>query len=142
MRAAQGGTFLWAAKPAASGSGWTWGVYGATPVAAISETGDMEIAGRFKGGGGTPTFSSCGTSPSVSGTDSGGIVTTGSPDGNFCAINFAEHYSVAPACVVSMVGSLNDRALLVSSISTTGFTVFNGTTPFNGGQFSYVCVGN
>jgi hypothetical protein len=35
-----------------SGRGWTWGIMGATPVAAISNSGVMQIAGAFNAGGG------------------------------------------------------------------------------------------
>lgn len=34
-----------------SGRGWTWGVHGATPVAGLSNTGHMQIAGDFTANG-------------------------------------------------------------------------------------------
>jgi hypothetical protein len=35
------------------GRGWTWGIFGQTPVAAMSNTGQMRIAGMFDAGGQT-----------------------------------------------------------------------------------------
>jgi hypothetical protein len=36
---------------AETGRGWTWGLYGSTPVAGLSNAGHMQIAGNFNAGG-------------------------------------------------------------------------------------------
>lgn len=48
-----------------------------------------------------PTLSSCGTSPSISGSDFSGQVTEGTTSTTGCAITFNAAYSTAPWCIVA-----------------------------------------
>jgi len=95
---------------------------------------------------GTPTCSSnCGTSPSVSGSDSSFTVTmgaTGSPASGW-VITFADAWAAAPQCSVSMalagmvVGKL---PLTVATTTTTMTVVTNGTAPANSDKYHGICV--
>ncbi len=97
-----------------------------------------------------PTVSVCGSSPSVTGNDVAGQVTTGTALPLSCTVTFAKTYGTAPACVVtgappsggSNVGSI------VSSTTATSFSFMNkatttavawtGMTSF---VVSYYCLG-
>ena len=94
-----------------------------------------------------PTCSTnCGTSPSVVGTDTAGIITmgaTGSPASGF-VLTFNGTWAAAPSCVVQMAlaGMLVGKMPL-TTVSTTGqFTVVtNGTAPANSDKYQYICIG-
>lgn len=94
-----------------------------------------------------PTCSSnCGTSPSVVGTDTAGIVTmgaTGSPASGW-VVTFNGTWPSAPACIVvaSKTGMVAGKAPIVVATSTTTMTVTtNGTAPANGDTYAYQCNG-
>jgi hypothetical protein len=94
-----------------------------------------------------PTCSTnCGTSPSVAGTDTAGIVTmgaTGSPASGW-VVTFNGTWAAAPACMVMMAkaGMLVTKEPLTVVTTTTTFTVVtNGVAPANGDVYSYICVG-
>jgi hypothetical protein len=85
----------------------------------------------------TPALSSCGTSPTIVGSDIAGTVTmgTGSPTG--CTITFANAYSSAPHCNVTWRG--NVLATQNYSISTTAITLNQTGTSSN--VVDYICWG-
>ena len=84
-----------------------------------------------------PALTSCGTSPSISGTDLSGTVTmgTGTPTG--CVITFNSAKTAAPHCVVTW------RATPLASqsytISTTALTLTQTATSSN--LVDYACFG-
>lgn len=84
--------------------------------------------------GSAPTLSSCGTSPSISGTDLAGEVTmgTGSPTG--CVITFTNTKTNAPYCAVT---SQSQLASFAYSISTAAITTVQTGTSSN--KIDYVC---
>lgn len=85
-----------------------------------------------------PTVSSCGTSPSVSGTDVKGVITTGSGGPTACTLNFATAYASAPVCVVSLVNSASighKVTATTASALTVGFTA-----GYSSQKFNYVCI--
>lgn len=90
-----------------------------------------------------PTLSSCGTSPSIIGSDTAGTVTIGTGGtATACTITFANAYSTnAPACVITSQMSAHPF-LYISSASTSAITVaHDGTALTASGKFNYVCIG-
>lgn len=94
---------------------------------------------------GTPTCSAnCGTSPSVSGSDSSFTVTmgaTGSPASGFVA-TFNGTWSAAPQCTVNMglTGMASGKLpLTVVTTTTTVTVVTNGTAPANSDVYHFQC---
>ena len=94
-----------------------------------------------------PTCSSgCGTSPSVTGTDSAGTIkmgSTGSPTSGF-VINFNYTWPVAPSCLAqsalsSMVAGKSPIAVVSTTTQMTITT--NGTAPGNSDVYAYHCIG-
>jgi hypothetical protein len=84
-----------------------------------------------------PALTSCGTNPSITGTDTAGIVTmgTGTPTG--CIITFNVAYVSAPYCVVSWIATpLGSQSYATSN---TAITLTQTATSSN--KVQYVCVG-
>lgn len=88
----------------------------------------------------------CGTSATVAGTDTSGIVTmgaTGTPASGW-VLTFNGTWAANPACIVlsAKSGMVAGKAPIVVSPTTTTLTVTtNGTAPANSDQYSYVCIG-
>ena len=99
----------------------------------------VQNSGHVISSGTVPTMGTCGTSPSVDGTDLEGVITVGSGVVTSCTINFASPYARAPVCVCS------DNSTTVScsngTISTTAYTI-NTSATLGGGLLSYICMGN
>ena len=66
-------------------------------VTTTSNQVTLAFDGRFTGT--APTMTSCGTSPSIVGTDNAGKITTGSGTVGTCAFSWATTWVVAPACL-------------------------------------------
>ena len=101
--------------------------------------------GSFRGGHNAPptgsvapTLTSCGTSPSITGTDGEGTVTmgTGSPTG--CVITFVKAFATAPNC--SVTWEATPLASQSYAVSTTAITLTQTGTSSN--VASYVCRAN
>lgn len=88
-------------------------------------------------GGGTPTLSSCGTSPSISGNDNDGLVTVGGTASG-CTITFAIAYATTPSCMVTNQNSSVVNAMTYS-VSTTALTVTQ--TSLDNAKLNYQCRG-
>lgn len=106
---------------------------GATQIAATQTT--------------APTCSaSCGTSPSVAGTDSAGLVTmgaTGTPASGF-VVTFNGTWAAAPACTMQMAKSgmvVGKQPIVVAPTTTTITVTTNGTAPSNGDVYAFHCLG-
>jgi hypothetical protein len=96
----------------------------------------LNSAGHLEVTGATPALTSCGTSPSISGTDIAGTVTmgTGSPTG--CVITFATAYTTTPYCQVIWVATpLASQSYVVS---TTALTLTQTDT--SGNKIVYQCI--
>jgi hypothetical protein len=94
--------------------------------------------------GADPTLSSCGTSPTIIGSDGAGTVTIGTGgSATDCTITFATTWTTnAPACTLtSRMSARTD--LYISAASTTAITVSNAAAAAwpASGVFSYQCVG-
>jgi len=95
------------------------------------------IPGQLLDTGGVPVLTTCGTSPTIVGTDLSGMVTmgTGSPTG--CIITFAAAYPVAPHCVVGWATA--PLAAMAWTTTTTALTLVQTATSSN--VVHYVCFG-
>ena len=83
--------------------------------------------------GTTPSLSSCGTSPTIVGSDFYGTITPGSQPLTACTVTFAKAYLTAPGCVVT-----DQTSPATSPISyTLATTGINLTT--TGGKINYMC---
>ncbi len=88
--------------------------------------------------GTAPALSSCGTSPTIVGSDSAGEVTTGTGTPTSCVITFATAYTAAPVCI--MRDRTATSTLTSYAISTTAITVTS--TAASSQKLDYVCFGS
>lgn len=109
---------------------------------AVSTTSGQNIGGYDNDGhrftaGYTPVISTCGTgSPSITGDDQTGTITTGTA-ATACTMTFAKPYAVTPVC------NFNDNSSTIpgdiSAISTTAVTFALGAG-LSGGNLYYSCA--
>lgn len=85
----------------------------------------------------TPTIGTCGTDPSVSGTDLKGVITVGTGAVTSCALNFGVAYGTAPTCLCNAIKSTTPIACAVTA-STTVMTVTTAAT-VDTGTITYMC---
>lgn len=85
-------------------------------------------------GGTTPTISSCGVSPSISGSDNFGSVTAGTGILATCVVNFGKTWGAAPRCVASSGTAI---ASMTVTSTTTQLTI--GGTSLTGDAINWVC---
>lgn len=142
----------WSSTALASGAADTGFARNAAGVVEVNTgtagtMGDLKLKRLTSSQGTPPTCSSnCGTSPSVVGGDSAGIVTmgaTGVPASGF-VITFNGTWASAPACIVqsAKTGMVVGKMPIAVVTSTTTITVTtNGTAPATSDVYSYVCVG-
>ena len=107
---------------------------GATERARITADGHL-----VPGIGTTPTIGACGTGPSVSGTDSYGVVSTGTGSPASCAVNFSKTYTTAPVCTF-FSDMIVPSGGLSGAVFTTGFSVQTSGS-FNT-KLWYICIGH
>ncbi len=96
-------------------------------------------AGHIVTGGGTPTVSSCGVTPSISGNDTAGTVTVGTGVVTACTITFAKVRSNTPRVVGVVTGGGLSIAGGYSAKSTSAVT-FSFAATVAGGTFDYYIV--
>ena len=96
---------------------------------------------NLSGGGSTPTLSSCGTSPTISGTNSAGAITIGTGTPSACTLTFSSAYANGVACV------FNDRTTAAAnpgratSVSTSAVTWTFAAATANSDVIDYICIG-
>lgn len=94
-------------------------------------------ANHFRSDGSKPTLSSCGTSPTITGTDVAGFVSNGGAVSS-CTVTFAKAYASTPVCVVQTFANAAPVAY-VTSYSPSYLTVsWNSTL---NGSWYYICQG-
>ncbi len=96
-------------------------------------------AGHVVTGGGAPTVSSCGTSPSISGNDTAGTVTVGSGVVTACTITFSKTRANTPRVVGIVTGGGLNITGGYSAKSTTAVT-FSFAATVGSGTFDYFIV--
>ena len=120
--------------------GSLWAEYDATAVSFIlgpvNNVGDQVTSGvgHLKASGTAPVLTSCGTSPTISGSDVAGIITTGS-GATTCTVTFAATYTTVPSCYFLPIGT---ATMPVYSVSATAITV---ATSIASTGYSYACIG-
>ncbi len=100
---------------------------------------NVNNAGHIQTGGGTPTVSTCGTSPSISGNDTAGTVTVGSGVVTACTITFAKVRTNTPRVVGVVTGGGLSIAGGYSAKSTSAVT-FSFAATVGAGTFDYYIV--
>ena len=111
---------------------------GGSGISATITSNQVTLAfdGRFTGT--APTMTSCGTSPSIVGTDHAGKITTGSGTVGTCAFSWATTWAVAPACLAQ--NATTEQTFRTNS-TLTGVQIYS-TTDFASDSVSYLCMGN
>lgn len=72
-------------------------------------------------GGPQPAVSTCGTGPTLGGSDRAGTIFVGTGTVTACTVTFANAYAATPSCVATVQGAL--AYAYVSSLSTTALTI-------------------
>ena len=103
-------------------------------VSALSQYPGSHVSSR----GFTPSVSSCGSSPSVAGDDTAGIITTGTGAPTACTLTFAVAYTYAPVCTPN-TSSTSSNASMASAPSTTAVTI-NLSSGLTSGKIYYYCI--
>jgi len=114
-------------------SGGSVGVGTTNPVALL------DVHGHMANSGPAVTLGACGSSPSFTGNDARGTVSTGTGTVNSCVITFAAAYSTAPYCVATWNTATPPTTSIGVTTSTTALTVyFSASSPST--AFMYQCV--
>jgi hypothetical protein len=115
--------------------GWFTSIGGTlTQKLGLSNTGHVLSTGVLLTGG---NLSGCGTSPSILGTDSAGVVTVGTAAGTTCVLTFASAWGAAPACTIT-----DDSAIVaIQGTSTTTTLTFTGSAALTSAKLTYICIG-
>ena len=101
---------------------------------------NVNVNGHLNTGGGTPAPSSCGNSPSVSGTDVAGVITVGTGVVTACTLTWATAYLTNSArCVANAVVGGVPVAVGTSSATLTT-NVFATAATVAGGSITYMCI--
>jgi hypothetical protein len=90
--------------------------------------------GHIVAQGTAPGLTTCGTSPTITGSDSAGYFTTGS-GATTCTITFSRTWTVAPSCVVETSGSATEPTYTVSA------TAITTTVDIASTKYFYICSG-
>jgi hypothetical protein len=95
-------------------------------------------AGRIVTTGADPVISSCGTTPSIIGSDMAGKVTIGSGVTTSCTVTFAKAYTTnAPACTIAG----DNSAVTYAATTTTDALTITSSADMASDVISYICVG-
>lgn len=98
----------------------------------------VKVEGMLYAAGTAPTVGTCGTSPTISGQNNGGIVTVGTGSPTACTVTFGNGgFTAEPACTISTRYS---GTAYISAKSASAFTVTNISGTMT--KFDYTCMGN
>jgi hypothetical protein len=107
---------------------------GSTPNSFVTAlTVDARV--HLKAGGTAPALTSCGTSPTIAGTDTAGTITEGSAASG-CTATFNKAFAATPYCVMSSQGGLG----FTYAVSTTAITITN-VGALSSTKVDYHCLG-
>lgn len=102
-------------------------------------SGISSFNNKVQATGTDPSLSSCGTSPTIVGSDLAGTVTIGSGTATACTVTFASTFSAEPTCVIGQQ-SATGTTWYFSAKSATAFTVTTTTgASIISLKFNYVC---
>lgn len=88
--------------------------------------------------GAAPSIAFCGTSPSVTGTDTAGIITSGTAGPTTCVVTFKAAYLATPWCTVS---AQTIASLTSYTVSTAGIALVMPAGA-NNVLYNYTCSGS
>ncbi len=97
----------------------------------VINIGDMATRGHDLVDGASPLISHCGTSPTVSGSDNAGLVTTGL-GATACTLTFAKSFSTRPYCTVT-----GENATVTYSVTSGAISITAGANMI----IDYQCTG-
>lgn len=130
-----------------SGIGSTGGlaISASTGPVALQTNGINSFASRapahWEAGGSSPVLTSCGSSPSIVGTDQSGVITMGSGAPTGCVVTFATSYNATPICNVTWQATplanqsytVSNTAITLTQTGTSGNKVVYNCTAQVGG---------
>ena len=99
----------------------------------------LDVHGHVANSGTAATVGTCGTSPSITGNDTKGVITIGTASPTACTITFASAYTSTPVCVVTATGG-NPGAIQWYIPSTSALVINFSATPTVSQQFAYHCM--
>lgn len=112
-------------------------VIGGGAGAGTGEVGHVEIVDTVKATGSDPALSSCGTSPSIVGSDFAGQVTIGTTVTTSCTVTFDAPMDAAPACVVTG----DNTAVGYAATTTTAAMTITSSADMDSDVISFICIG-
>lgn len=84
-------------------------------------------------------LSTCGTSPSIVGTDTAGTITVGTAAGTSCTLTFGVAYTTTPpTCTVSDASAI----VAIQPTVTTSTLVLTGSAALTSAKIAYICIGS
>lgn len=95
----------------------------------LDENGHLLVKGA------SPIVSSCGSSPSIVGSDIGGAITAGSGVLSSCVYTFAKAWAVAPKCTIS-----SPTAIASPTVTTSTTQITIGGTSLTSTVINYNCL--
>jgi hypothetical protein len=111
-----------------------------------SASGSYHVAvttnGAFSVAGGSPSISSCGTTPNgamIRGSNSAGQIQIGGGAVTACTLTFGPPFKFTPACVVT--GNSTSVTADINTLDNTQM-VMNFSLSLGGGLINYICLGN
>lgn len=112
-------------------------------ITVSSQNGTTTFAVKYDGdivsSGTAPSMGTCGSSPSVDGTDTLGVITVGSGIVTSCTMNWANTKTRNPVCTMST----NSTAVTGDITTTTTSSItFGFSATLGGGTINYICGGN
>ena len=102
---------------------------------AVTET---NLRGHIIASTSVPTVQSCGTGPSVQGSDVAGTISVGTGSVTACTIKFATSWNTSPACVFTAVSTTARTVSLSRQSSVAVSTTFSGS--LGSGLLNYICL--
>lgn len=101
-----------------------------------SERFRLDALGHLRAPGTAPALTSCGSGPTISGSDTKGLVTVGT-GATGCTITFNAAFTATPACTVTSQGAIT----FTYTVSTTAITAANaGIGDLSSTLLNYTCI--
>ncbi len=103
-------------------------------------TSTVRIAVHLNSTGTVPTIGTCGTSPSMVGTDNAALITVGTGNPTACSYVFATAWKSLPVCTANVVATSTAISLTIAS-STVASTTIISSANIGSSKIAVICVG-